>query len=110
MGYYTDFEITVTDVEGNELGEVPAALVSALMDMELDDFGGNVFTGSLKWYDYGEDMVKLSKQFPDLLFTVEGHGESQDDIWRLYYQNGRFQGGNAEIVYPQLDEQKWRTE
>lgn len=51
-------------------------------------------------------MIKLSKEFPDLLFYLHGEGEDAKDLWYKYYKNGKYQECYAEIVYPEYDESK----
>lgn len=50
----------------------------------LEDF----FEESIKWYDHVEDMIKLSKVFPETLFILDGWGEEIGDVWRELYMNG----------------------
>jgi len=42
-------------------------------------------------------------KYPDILFTLEGKGEESDDLWISYYQNGKAQHCQAEIVYPEYN-------
>ena len=57
----------------------------------------------MKWYDWEEDVADLSKQFPFLLFEVEGKGEEADDWWRAYARNGKVIVVEAEIKFPSVD-------
>lgn len=50
----------------------------------LEDF----FEEPIKWYDHIEDMIKLSKVFPETLFILDGWGEELGDVWRELYMDG----------------------
>lgn len=44
-------------------------------------------------------MIEISKKFPTIHFTLEGHGESWDDIWRAYFFNGKGEEVQARIEF-----------
>ena len=103
MGYYTDFRLIASDVEvlkkvwqeeieGTEFGDM--------------DFDGTECSYWAKWYDHNEDLINVSKKYPDVLFTLYGKGESSGDIWRKYYKNGKYQVAKAFISYEEFDEAK----
>ena len=41
-----------------------------------------------KWYDYEKDILHVSNKFPDVLITVNGNGEDDDDKWVQYFLGG----------------------
>lgn len=55
--------------------------------------------GPVKWYGHEDDMRKLSKLFPSFLFTLDGQGEDDGDLWRKYFVNGKMQIAEATISY-----------
>lgn len=59
-----------------------------------------------KWYDNEEDMLELSKEFPDILFKLHGEGERNEDIWDKYFMNGKMQYCPAEIHISEFDRNK----
>lgn len=61
---------------------------------------------AVKWYDHDDDMIEVSKMFPDVLFCLHGEGETSEDMWDAYYLNGKMQYCGAEIVYPPFDPEK----
>lgn len=105
MGYYTrfDLEIKPEQTEAHEL-EIIKAIMAKICDCSpeaiADDEAEYCFDDSLKWYDHDEDMIEISKQFPDVLFILKGEGEDHDDMWRNYYHNGEYEETYAEIVFP----------
>ena len=52
-----------------------------------------------KWYEFNEDMVKLSEMFPDVVFCLWGEGEDRDDNWRKVYNNGSVSSSVGHITY-----------
>lgn len=53
----------------------------------------------LKWYDHDDEMIALSKEFPEVEFTLDGTGEESDDLWTTYYKNGKAQHAPCQFVY-----------
>lgn len=49
-------------------------------------------------------MMRLSSRIPDVLFSLHGEGESQEDLWNAYYLNGKMQHCPADIYYPPFKE------
>ena len=106
MGYYTDYGLTVKHV---------SPLLKADLEKEVEKMGvfcadhGSVEEGwytNAKWYDHDDDMLLLSKRFPNVVFTLYGDGESSDDMWVSYYMNGAQQYASAVITYADFDENK----
>lgn len=62
-----------------------------------------------KWYEHDADMIEMSGEFRDVLFTLDGKGEEFGDIWRAWYLNGKMQKHKAEIVIAPLDPNAWTT-
>lgn len=54
-----------------------------------------------KWYEYEEDMIKLSAAFPDFTFVLEGRGENRADWWVGTWENGNGSVHYAEIIQPE---------
>ncbi len=59
-----------------------------------------------KWYAHEEDLRQLSSRFPDILFTLLGKGEENEDIWVKYFKAGRMQVSHATITFDEFDEHK----
>jgi hypothetical protein len=66
-------------------------------------------TASGKWYDHEKCMLEFSQLYPNFLFTLEGKGEEDDDIWKKYFVNGMVQIEYAEIQIAPFDESKLTT-
>ena len=108
MGYYTFYSLSVKNADADSY----AKLTNRLIEKELV---GNVFDHPCpyrqnqnviftsyeerKWYDCKEDMIKISEEFPQLVFELEGDGEDKEDYWRAYFHNGDCEECSGNIVY-----------
>ena len=114
MGYYTLFDLQhkptarcrLTDAQ---IVERISQLLAGVCGRELDDndramiargtfnYNSRYLFDERKWYDYSEDMIKLSRELPDVYLILEGTGEDTTDWWRAYYFNGVEHEFRAEI-------------
>jgi len=101
MGYYTSYEL---DMEATSSSKYTQQALEVLVDTYLrdNDILSNLLEPS-KWYKHDEDMIELSKRFPDVLFTLRGLGDDYGDLWRTYYLNGKMQYAGAKITFPEFD-------
>lgn len=99
MGYQTYFTLNIQP-EPNE----------SILQEEL--YGGTIeelvngHWDSCKWYDHNDDMIEISKKYPEYLFTLDGEGEENDDIWRSFYRNGQSYDWRLEVIWPEFEESK----
>lgn len=96
MGTLTNYKISFMHFGKNKMPR-EADVVNALNKINPYDFEvgedespllEDFFEESIKWYDHVEDMIKLSKVFPETLFILDGWGEEIGDVWRELYMNG----------------------
>ena len=129
MGYYTRYSMEIQDIDnkGYDSYKIAKYMLDKqeesdrfyAFEYELKDFVENEDTESrtrcelslysddeYKWYDNEDDMLLLSKEFPDVLFKLHGEGEDKEDIWDKYFMNGKMQYCPAEIIYPLFDRAK----
>lgn len=102
MGYYTRFTVEADTYDYLVEDKIQTAIreISGYDYIDLGDV-----TDDIKWYDWHPDMLKLSKKFPDIVFTVHGIGEEDYDEWRAYFKNGRsVQHYREEWTPPAYDE------
>lgn len=103
MGYYTRYKLSIHSVES--LDEKFMAERALEDDEDLGDFyRGNA--DSCKWYEHEGFMKGFSKNYPRVVFLLEGEGEESGDIWRKYFQNGKMQTERAEIIFGDFDKKK----
>ena len=115
MGYYTGYNLTAIDTKTEfplteEMEARVCARLIAISNDAIDE--GNTFgeclNDVLKWYDHEKDMIELSKEFPDIMFMLEGEGEERDDNWRLYVHNGELEWVRAMLVWDAPVTQKFQ--
>lgn len=109
MGYYTDFILEFENKDRSSYTfnnpNIRIALEKELLELEVfDDIDLEYSCRAwAKWYDYEDDMRRISQKFPDILFYLHGDGEDGDDKWDDYFLNGGYQHCPAEIYYPPFD-------
>lgn len=116
MGYYSYHNLNVKNVRPEE----EEKLVEAMDNLDIIGyaFEGSIYhygddeiefgsAGEVKWYSHDEDMMKLSKLFPHMIFKLHGEGEEQGDIWDSYYQNGVVEICQAEVIVPKPTKIPW---
>ena len=109
MGYYTKFTLDYILPEPNRE-------LRALVELALERDGtctyGNLGmflegrSDTCKWYEYRTDMIRFSKEFPDVIFSLQGEGEESGDLWIEYFKGGLTQVCRGKVVYPEYDESK----
>lgn len=65
---------------------------------------------SVKWYDYEEQMIELSRYFPDMVFRVSGEGEDVGDEWQAFFHNGKTERCYSHHYYDKPQSIKWPAE
>ncbi|MGB3634855.1 MAG: hypothetical protein WA982_12500 [Rubrobacteraceae bacterium] len=108
MGYMTIYTLTVGD-EGQEISDSHREEILAWLEhdenfsSELEDFHESGMNGCTKWYEHDQNMLRLSRKFPKVLFVLWGEGEEPGDLWKSYYLGGRVQEAPARVEYASFD-------
>ena len=109
-GYYTDYTLCVQPYDEHK-NNIDA--IAKLIEKEIEKIGVFVYGsvsdgwyGNATWYDYHNDMTLLSKRFPNVVFYLEGKGDSYEDFWGRYYYNGMVMYGAIVIERYDFDEKK----
>ncbi len=108
MGYYTKFELHAYSAESKSPiseereEEIAARLweITSGSDRYTPRNFEDCFGDTMKWYHHEEDMTTLSKEYPNILFVLEGIGEEFPDAWRKWFYNGVVEASYAKVVYP----------
>ncbi|ASR77580.1 hypothetical protein SEA_PARADIDDLES_99 [Streptomyces phage Paradiddles] len=111
MGYYTDFTLSA---EGrgpiyDKMMKQKDKIVFSQGDYDfiLGEWLDRGYSQNLKWYDWEKDMKQLSREWPNVLFILEGDGEETGDLWKAWFRNGEMHKLEAKIVFetikPDLD-------
>jgi hypothetical protein len=100
MGYLSDFFINVELLNNDDLDTMLNFLGSKFY---FSQNGRKIVVGSVKWYDFEEELKELSKSFSkDFFVTV--YGEDRWDIHRFWFKNGKSFKSIAKL---QFEEPKW---
>lgn len=103
MGYYTTYTLQIHKDPDNQFKDI------------MDKFGGIITPDLLdgyedKWYDWEEDMIKISKSYPKVLFEIQGVGEETFDVWSCYFCNGKSHYREIQTYWEEFDEKKFYEE
>ena len=109
MGYYTKFQLYAYSTESkspiseSQEEEIATKLweITSGSDRYRPCNFEDCFDDTMKWYGHEEDMTTISKEYPNILFVLEGIGEEFPDAWRKWFHNGAVEASYAEITYPQ---------
>ena len=110
MGYLTNYKVYATGFKDPEEVEFFEFKLKKESEYGFDAARGRgvlEYAGSLseaKWYNYDENLVKLTKAFPHITVDVEGKGEDDDDHWKARYRNGESETVRAVIMFPDFQE------
>jgi hypothetical protein len=96
------FEIGDSSEENEEENEKIDNWINDFIS-HLESYGLNHYEYYGKWYECDKDMTELSRQFPNIVFRLEGIGEEFPDIWHGVWKNGKKRIVKAEIVYPKIE-------
>lgn len=83
MGYYTDFYLQATPVTEDQFHSIDSALqeLRSMREAYFDDGTGYWENTEDTWYQSFDDMVEVSRHFPEVTFTLTGYGDQRDDQW-----------------------------
>lgn len=70
----------------------------------LADNGGSA---QMKWYDHKEDLITLSKLFPNRYFKLSGEGEERGDEWEAEFFQGKAKRCLYKRVAPDMQAAEW---
>ena len=125
MGYYTHYKLSIKlpgwatvyeapkgeSAEDILLGDTPwgteqlLPIYRELLKMDSPVLGEEPRT----WYDHQDDMRTISRKFPEILFTLNGEGEEQGDIWKAWFLGGRMQYEEATFQIGEFNPEKLDT-
>lgn len=117
MSYFTSYNITVcqTNPETHEMLPLPALMRSNIfvpqdvikeIENEMPGLafdGINEFNGFCKYRDWERTITELSKQHPDLMFIITGHGEDENDHWIAWVTAGLSQYETMRLTHNDFD-------
>ena len=105
MGYYTYFKMEMKNLDDESNVTEEAVIKTLVKESEWFDWAkeekyfDNLFWDTLKWYDWEDDMKRVSLSFPNVVFTLTGRGEEYGDHWRYVFYKGKSFYSPGKIVY-----------
>ena len=66
--------------------------------------------GPVNWSTWKDDMIEISRMFPDVRFRLAGSCDYPDDNWHSYFENGKVEECKSIITYEQPVEIQWDKE
>lgn len=101
MGYCSTYIITPCVDDENKAKEILDA-IEKRSGYNIEENGspdsGIVFDA--KWYDSEDDLVEVSKEFPEVVIEMDVEGEERDDNWTIRVKNGEKEIVRAKTVTP----------
>ena len=94
MSYVGDFTLSadIGDQNTFELVDKAVAAMNSYMDFDSYEDCHAVWRDiNDTWRAHEEDLLALSKKFPQILFVLECQGEIASDLWRQFFQDGKMQ-------------------
>lgn len=110
MGYYTKFYGFEVDTAASDptslekwYADAERGKVCSPGDYDIPLNDPLDYYDSMKWYDWQKDCEKLSEDYPNLLFTLQGEGEESGDVWKAWFRNGKSHIVRPKIAFPKPD-------
>lgn len=99
MGYYTNYSIKISGADNaNQMVKIASDL--SFQGYEISGSGTELYIEfEDKWLNWKDEFQKVSKDFPRVLFEVNGKGEDNEDIWRARFRDGVSEIIRAKIVF-----------
>lgn len=126
MEYYISFDIEIQDIDnkGYDSNKIAKYMLDdpyafypfkyqlknfiKRIEMEPDLKYKFCFTHNdgVGWRRCNDEMIRLSKEFPEILFKVHCDCEIADHTWDKYFMNGKMQCCRPKVVPPSFDRSK----
>lgn len=111
MSYYTSYRLEVQGINfkpeleklTDELDRMEV-LSYAIVSCEFDPLSDTQIYPTYEpttWYDHEQDMLDLSKKFPELTFKLTCIGETFAGVYECYVRNGKCEKRYASFPQPQ---------
>jgi hypothetical protein len=101
MGYYTDYNLEVETSMNSRDIIIDLINTNENAQYAFDEDGYCI--DSMKWYNAEEEIKEFSLKYPNVLFKLRGKGESDDDMWLAFIQNGKSYRKDLILLDPKFD-------
>lgn len=101
MGYCSTYIITPCVDDENKAKEILDAIEKRSgypIEEDGSPYSGIVFDA--KWYNSKDDLVEVSKEFPDTVIEMDVEGKERNDNWTIRVKNGEKEIVRAITVTP----------
>lgn len=93
MCYLTSYDLVV--VGGTKPNDNYIREVNEIAGEEkLTELSKSPYAEWVIWYEHDDDMMEMSRRYPELTFVLTGAGENPGDEWKKYYKNGKCKPSN----------------
>ena len=111
MGYITRFDFKISNCSEKMLSGISNFCDREELDAGyyLKDFRRGAefeWSGEAKWYDFEEDMIKITKEFP-VVVLAKLLGEDQDESEYFIIHNGKIYNRYQIVSWPTLPKNLW---
>jgi hypothetical protein len=86
MGYYAHYSIKIYPSDKHNIRVISKA-VNDTADIRVL-YGNGTSYSSTKWYNWEDDMISVSKDFPNIIISLFVKGEETEDLARYDFCNG----------------------
>lgn len=103
MGYHTCYTLSISGANGTDQERIREMLANlGVLGYALHEESGIEYIAQdpVNWFGHDGDMLEISRKFPQVLFSLHGEGESNDDIWESHYLDGKTYTQHAIITIP----------
>jgi hypothetical protein len=106
MGYYSSFTLGTRIPPAPTHAKIMEDLRGQFEEANFALDAAGAAEESSKWYDHEENLKEFSRQYPSVVFVLQGEGEENEDMWIKYFKNGKMQKAEAQITLEDYDENK----
>lgn len=103
MGYHTYFTLSVIGANRTDQERIREMLANlGVLGYALQEESGTEYGAKdpVKWSGCDGDMLEVSREFPQVLFSIHGEGDNNGDIWESHYLGGKTYTQPAIITIP----------
>jgi len=107
MGYYTYYQVSWDKHSDESIDKAIEKKFNEITGIDKESFGWDydvwdtndkyTLVFQAKWYPWQNDMVELSRAYPDIWFEVSGDGEESEDLWESRWKDGCYEFHMAEF-------------
>jgi hypothetical protein len=105
VSYQTNYTLQFDFINGEDSDYSYEELREHIDSIEPDVNLGDLVDGLTvicTWYEHEEDMLDLSRKYPEAVFILEGNGSEYPDMWKKMFINGDVEEIRPTLVWPEF--------